>query len=96
MLFETPEIDLIKTLDPKTEAWTLDQVDDKDVGVRSTALLFGSQTGPILSGFATAFVGGLWAAGSMAGLGSPYFATVGIAAAHVAWQVRNSGTRDHS
>lgn len=63
------------------------QVDDRQVGVRSTALLFGSNTRPILSGFSAAFVASLWTAGSAAGLGTPYFASLGAASVHLAWQV---------
>ncbi|CAB1115758.1 unnamed protein product [Ectocarpus sp. CCAP 1310/34] len=45
-----------------------DKADDKRLGIRSTALLFGDRTKPILDGFAVAVVGLLVATGIAAGL----------------------------
>ena len=79
-------------------AWTIfydtiyahqDKLDDVNVGVRSTALLFGEQTKPILATFGTAFVGLLSVGGWLNGQGLPFWiCSVGGAAAHLAWQLR--------
>jgi 4-hydroxybenzoate polyprenyltransferase len=57
------------------------------VGVKSTALLFGEKTKRWLSGFAVGGVASLALAGCGAGMGWPYFASVAMAGAHLAWQV---------
>lgn len=64
-----------------------DKEDDVDAGVRSTALLFGDDTKRYLTGFGGASAVGLCAAGAAAGLGWPFYAGVGAAATHLAWQV---------
>jgi 4-hydroxybenzoate polyprenyltransferase len=79
-------------------AWTIfydtiyahqDKEDDVNVGVRSTALLFGTQTKPILAGFGATFLAGLSYAGYLNGQGLPFWLlSVGGAAAHLAWQLR--------
>ena len=64
-----------------------DKVDDARLGLKSTALLFGAHTVPILSALSLA-AGGLWAAAGMtAGLAAPFFAAVGVSTAHLLWQV---------
>ncbi len=66
-----------------------DREDDAIVGVRSTALLFGEKTAPILTlfyaGAAALFAVALWT------LGAPLVAYAGLAAfaGHLAWQVRS-------
>ena len=50
-----------------------DKTDDVGAGVKSTALLFGEQTKPILSLFSAAFVGSLVYVGSANGCGTPYY-----------------------
>lgn len=61
------------------------------VGVKSTALLFGEQTRPILAGFSTAFVSLLAFSGHVNEQGLPFFAlSVGGAALHLARQLRKT------
>ncbi len=82
-------------------AWTLfydtiyahqDRDDDALIGVKSTARLFGAQTGRWLAGFLVASVAMLALAVSMAGLdgGALVAAMAGVAgfAAHLVWQLR--------
>ncbi|SCZ97613.1 BZ3500_MvSof-1268-A1-R1_Chr4-3g07298 [Microbotryum saponariae] len=79
-------------------AWTIaydtiyahqDKVDDVDTGVKSTALLFGQQTKPILTGFSTVFVGLLATSGWMNGQGLGFWTlSVGGAAWHLFNQIR--------
>jgi 4-hydroxybenzoate polyprenyltransferase len=58
-------------------------------GVKSTALLFGESTRPILAGFSTSFVGLLALSGYLNAQGPAfYLISVGGAAAHLAWQLR--------
>mmetsp|Transcript_25236 Transcript_25236/g.47702 ORF Transcript_25236/g.47702 Transcript_25236/m.47702 type:complete len:432 (+) Transcript_25236:199-1494(+) len=64
-----------------------DKKDDQDVGIKSTALLFGDNTPLWLSGFTATAVGGLAAAGYAAGIGWPYYAAVAATGAHLCWQV---------
>lgn len=77
-------------------AWTLlydtiyalqDIKDDRQAGVRSTALLFGPQVKRWLSGFAVAALAGWTWAGISLDAGWPYFAAVGATGAHFAWQI---------
>ncbi|SCV69164.1 BQ2448_2184 [Microbotryum intermedium] len=80
-------------------AWTIaydtiyahqDKVDDVNAGVKSTALLFGQQTKPILTGFSTAFVGLLATSGWMNGQGLGFWTfSVGGAAWHLFNQLKN-------
>lgn len=66
-----------------------DKSDDIHANVRSTALLFGEQTRPILTGFSLSFLSLLAYAGHLNGQGLPFYAvSVGGAAAHLAWQLR--------
>ncbi|KZT55873.1 4-hydroxybenzoate polyprenyl transferase [Calocera cornea HHB12733] len=51
-----------------------DKADDLSAGIRSTALLFGARTLPVLAGFSTAMLACLAAAGHAAGLGPAYYA----------------------
>ena len=68
-----------------------DKVDDVQAGVKSTALLFGASTRPILAGFSTSFVGLLALSGYLNGQSAAFYAiSVGGAAAHLAWQLRTA------
>ncbi|KAI7862895.1 4-hydroxybenzoate polyprenyl transferase [Spinellus fusiger] len=79
-------------------AWTIvydtiyahqDKKDDVNIGVKSTALLFGNDTNKWLTGFSTMFVSMTALAGYMNGQGLPfYLLSVGGTAAHLAWQLR--------
>ncbi|GAA6004633.1 hypothetical protein JCM10207_000962 [Rhodosporidiobolus poonsookiae] len=81
-------------------AWTIvydtiyahqDKHDDVHAGVKSTALLFGAQTRPILSAFSASFVSLLALSGYLNAQGPAFYAlSVGGAAAHLAWQLRKA------
>jgi 4-hydroxybenzoate polyprenyltransferase len=77
-------------------AWTVgydtiyahqDKEDDALVGLKSTALKFGSRTKPWLSLFYGAALVLLLVAGALAGAGWPYFLGMALASAHLIWQV---------
>ena len=79
-------------------AWTIgydtiyahqDKTDDLAIGVKSTALRFGDQTKPWVSGFYVVFMIGLVAAGLTAGLAWPFYLILIAVAAHLIWQVRS-------
>jgi len=71
-----------------------DKNDDKKIGVRSTALLFGENTKPILNAFSVATIGGIGAAGYMVGLDLPFYFGLTAAAGHLAWQVNTADIND--
>ncbi|KAG2785587.1 4-hydroxybenzoate polyprenyltransferase [Phytophthora cactorum] len=84
-------------------AWTLvydtlyahqDKKDDIKIGVRSTALLFGDKTKPVLNFFSAAAIAGFGTAGYMAGLDWPFFVGLTGGAAHLAWQVNTAKLDD--
>ncbi|OWZ09536.1 Para-hydroxybenzoate-polyprenyltransferase [Phytophthora megakarya] len=84
-------------------AWTLvydtlyahqDKKDDVKIGVRSTALLFGDKTKPVLNFFSAAAIGGFGAAGYMAGLDWPFYLGLMGGAAQLAWQVNSAKLDD--
>jgi 4-hydroxybenzoate polyprenyltransferase len=61
--------------------------DDLKMGIRSTAILFGSWIRPLLIGFAVIFVTTLAGAGYINKQGPAYFMlSVGGAAIHLLWQ----------
>ncbi|KAF5369909.1 hypothetical protein D9758_001193 [Tetrapyrgos nigripes] len=61
-----------------------DKKDDVTVGIRSTALLFGSQTRHILTGLSASTISLIAAAGVLNGHGAPFYVGVGLAAAQLA------------
>ncbi|TIB73999.1 4-hydroxybenzoate polyprenyl transferase [Wallemia mellicola] len=66
-----------------------DKTDDVHAGIKSTALLFGEQTKPVLTAFSGGFVGLLSAAGYAADATLPFYLLApGGAAAHLAWQLK--------
>ncbi|KAG1711410.1 hypothetical protein DVH05_008662 [Phytophthora capsici] len=84
-------------------AWTLvydtlyahqDKKDDMKIGVRSTALLFGDKTKPVLNFFSAAAIAGFGTAGYMAGLDWPFFLGLTGGAAQLAWQVNTAKLDD--
>lgn len=84
-------------------SWTLvydtlyahqDKKDDVQIGVKSTALLFGDNTKPILNAFSAATITGLAAAGAAAGMHWPYYAGLLGGAGHLAWQVNTAKLDD--
>ncbi len=64
-----------------------DREDDLLIGIKSTALLFGERTQPMLAGFYAVAVVLIAAAGLMAGGGLVFMLGVIAFAAHLAWQV---------
>lgn len=64
-----------------------DKVDDVKIGVKSTALTFGADTKAYLTVFATANIASMTVAGYMAGCHGPFFGSVALATAHLAWQI---------
>lgn len=81
-------------------AWTIvydtiyahqDKVDDVKAGVKSTALLFAERSRPILTAFSASFVSLLALSGYLNAQGPAFYAlSVGGAAAHLAWQLKNA------
>ena len=64
-----------------------DREDDLLIGIKSTALLFGERTRPMLASFYAAAVVLIGAAGLMAGGGLIFLLGMIAFAAHLAWQV---------
>lgn len=71
-----------------------DKGDDRELGIKSTALLFGEKTKPILAGFGAASVGLIGAAGYSAGLSWPFYAGTAAAGAHLARQIVSADLDD--
>ena len=64
-----------------------DKRDDREIGVKSTALLFGRQTKAWLAFFFAGTIALLIAAGIVAGAAWPFYAALAAAALHFVWQV---------
>ena len=74
-----------------------DAADDARLGLRSTALLMGSASREILSGFALAAGAGWAVAGAAAGIaGAPYAAVVASSTTVMLWQVRTADYADRA
>ena len=71
-----------------------DREDDALIGIKSTALLFGERTKPMLAVFFTIAVVLLGAAGFFAGGGLVFALGLGAFAAHLAWQIVRLDTAD--
>ena len=71
-----------------------DREDDALIGIKSTALLFGENTKPILAVFYTLAVALLAAAGWMAGAGIVFSLGLVAFAAHLSWQIRRLDIAD--
>jgi 4-hydroxybenzoate polyprenyltransferase len=71
-----------------------DREDDALIGIKSTALLFGERTKPILSVFFSLAVVLIGYTGYLVGSGPVFFAGLLAFAAHLAWQVRRLDIRD--
>ena len=56
-------------------------------GVKSTTMLFGDKTKPILTGFAVLMISGVLTTGIMVDQTWPYYTAAALASAHLAWQV---------
>jgi 4-hydroxybenzoate polyprenyltransferase len=61
-----------------------DKADDVNVGIRSTALLFGEQTRPVLSALSVSSISLLAMAGHLNASGLSYYVGVGVAAMQLA------------
>lgn len=64
----------------------VDRDDDRKLGVRSTAILFGDADRAIIAGMQCLLLLGLWLVGRQAGLGGWYLAALGMAGGLVLWQ----------
>lgn len=71
-----------------------DREDDALIGIKSTAILFGENTKPILAAFYAASVVLIGAAGGLAGAGLAFAAGLVAFAIHLAWQVRRIAISD--
>eukprot|EP00074_Homo_sapiens_P074010 XP_011530161.2 4-hydroxybenzoate polyprenyltransferase, mitochondrial isoform X3 [Homo sapiens] len=65
-----------------------DKRDDVLIGLKSTALRFGENTKPWLSGFSVAMLGALSLVGVNSGQTAPYYAALGAVGAHLTHQIR--------
>lgn len=64
-----------------------DVEDDRSVGVKSTALLFGDKAKPCLTGFASVMVANLIAVGINTSQTWPYYLGLLAVTSHLTWQV---------
>jgi 4-hydroxybenzoate polyprenyltransferase len=71
-----------------------DREDDALIGIKSTALLFGDRTRPMLAVFYGLAVVLIGAAGVLAGAGVLFFAGLMAFAAHLGWQIARLDIRD--
>eukprot|EP01135_Chromosphaera_perkinsii_P011807 Nk52_evm1s2503 gene=Nk52_evmTU1s2503 len=78
-------------------SWTLvydtiyahqDKVDDKKVGMKSTALLFGDKSKMCFSGFSALTIGSLALSGIAAEQTYPFYSALALGAGHLAWQIK--------
>lgn len=69
-------------------SFTQDKDDDVLIGVKSTALLFGDQTKPWLTGFSVVMLSSLALAGMNSDQTWPYYLGLGSVASHLAWQIK--------
>ena len=84
-------------------AWTIgydtiyahqDKTDDRQIGVKSTALAFGAASRPLIGLFYGLFMAALALAGWAAGLSWPFYVLLVLPAAHFAWQVTTADFDD--
>lgn len=84
-------------------AWTIgydtiyahqDKTDDRQIGVKSTALAFGAASRPLIGLFYALFMVGLALAGWAAGLSWPFYALLVLPAVHFTWQVATADFDD--
>jgi len=71
-----------------------DREDDALIGIKSTALLFGDRTKPMLAIFYGLAAGLIGLAGALAGAGAPFWLGLAAFAAHLAWQIVRLDIRD--
>mmetsp|Transcript_13164 Transcript_13164/g.26147 ORF Transcript_13164/g.26147 Transcript_13164/m.26147 type:complete len:200 (+) Transcript_13164:1-600(+) len=70
-----------------------DKVDDREVGVKSTALTWGDTKAPLYAS-ASAFGLGMVAQGVVCDVASPYYGFLALATSHLLWQVRTADLDD--
>jgi 4-hydroxybenzoate polyprenyltransferase len=71
-----------------------DREDDALIGIKSTALLFGDRTKPMLALFYSVAVVLISAAGALVGAGPLFFVGIAAFAAHLVWQIVRLDIRD--
>jgi 4-hydroxybenzoate polyprenyltransferase len=71
-----------------------DREDDALIGIKSTALLFGEKTKPMLAAFYAAAIGLIGLAGVMARGGPVFMLGMGAFTIHLAWQVKRLNIND--
>jgi 4-hydroxybenzoate polyprenyltransferase len=71
-----------------------DREDDALIGIKSTALLFGDRTKPILGFFYAVAVVLIGLAGALAGAGALFFLGLAAFASHLCWQIARLDIRD--
>ena len=71
-----------------------DTEDDALIGIKSTALLFGDRTKPMLAIFYGLAVGLIGLAGALAGAGALFWLGIAAFAVHLAWQIVRLDIRD--
>jgi 4-hydroxybenzoate polyprenyltransferase len=71
-----------------------DREDDALIGIKSTALLFGDRTKPMLVVFYTLAAALIGIAGALAGAGALFWLALAAFAAHLAWQIVRLDIRD--
>ena len=100
----TVDLPLLLPLYTSGIAWTMvydtlyahqDKVDDQKLGLHSTALTFGSNTKPILHGFAALTYTSWLAAGYQSDIMNEFY-TLGITGAygHLLWQIQTANLED--
>lgn len=77
-----------------TEYAMVDREDDRRIGIRTSALLFGDHDVVAVAVCHGAFLACMGVIGATTGLGTPYFAGLALAGALAAWQVWSIRDRD--
>jgi 4-hydroxybenzoate polyprenyltransferase len=67
-----------------------DKLDDRKVGIKSTALLFGARTRPALAGLSATTIALVGATGAAVGSGPLFYAGAGLAGAQLARVLRRT------
>ena len=73
-----------------------DKADDAPAGIRSTALLFGDRTRPILAGFSASSLGLITLSGILNSQGIPFFLGVGAAGIQLAKTLKRTDFDDRT
>lgn len=73
-----------------------DKLDDVGAGIRSTALLFGENTRPILTGLSVSSISLITLAGYLNAQGLPFYVGTGLAAVQLAQIIRRTDFNDRA